>query len=455
MSYLQIVSTVFWALFLFLTLIVAHFLFFAAVGLFAKKRFPHTDVRYKYGIIIPARNEEAVVSGLIESVQKNNYPQDKLHIFVIAHNCTDRTAEIARSMGATVYEYNNPKENTMGYAFRYLFSCIERDYGTQNYDGFFLFNADNILDRNYFAAMNDAFAYYDKKYVITSFRNSKNFGANLISGLYGLYFATGCRLESRGRTVLGCSTRVQGTGYVINSSIVKDGWPYVSLTEDWEFSADQILQSNKIRYCDDAVFYDEQPTTFSIMWRQRVRWSRGHLLVFYARFRDLIASIFRPKQPHKGSLLDISVNMLPYTLLWFVVFVLQFVALLLVPVVDPSVTFREVFLGNGNFFTSTGALFSTLRMTALAYLCSVFSAALVFIAEHRRIKGVSFFKKCAVCLVWPIFMGLQLPIDLQAFFSRNLGWKPIPHKDQTSFAHVNEHVEIPEKAASADAADGE
>jgi len=156
---------------------------------------------------------------LIKSIQKNKYPQNKLQIFVIAHNCNDDTAKISRDLGAIVYEYNNPLENTMGYAFKYLFSKIEEDYGTQNYDGFFLFNADNILSVDYFEKMNDAFEYFKGERVITSCRNSKNFGANVISASYGLYFLSGCRFECRGRSVLDCSTRVQGTGYVINSNI--------------------------------------------------------------------------------------------------------------------------------------------------------------------------------------------------------------------------------------------
>jgi cellulose synthase/poly-beta-1,6-N-acetylglucosamine synthase-like glycosyltransferase len=134
--------------------------------------------------------------------------------------------------------------------------------------------------------MNDAFEYYDHQYVVTSFRNSKNFGSNIMSGLYGMYFALGCVCEFRGRNVCGCSKRIEGCDYVISSKVVENGWPYVTLTEDWEFSADQILDSNKIRYCDEAIFYNEQPTTFKVMWRQRVRWSRGHLLVLYYRVKD-------------------------------------------------------------------------------------------------------------------------------------------------------------------------
>ncbi len=292
-SYAGIVNFIFFIIFTVFSLMMIHFIFFSIVGLFTYKKYPKAKVQHKYGLIIPARNEEKVVGNLIKSIQKNKYPQDKLQIFLIAHNCTDRTAEIGRELGATVYEYNNPNECTMGYAFRYLFKQIEKDYGTQNYDGFFLFNADNILSTNYFEKMNDAFDSCNGEYVITSFRNSKNFGSNVISGMYGLYFMIGCRLESRGRTVLNCSTRVQGTGYVINSKLVKDGWPYVTLTEDWEFSADQIILNNKIKYCDEAVFYDEQPYKLKVAIRQRVRWSKGHLQSTAKNSPKLLKNMFK------------------------------------------------------------------------------------------------------------------------------------------------------------------
>ena len=439
MSYLETIQLITMIIYGLMGLLMVHFVIFAVVGIFCKKTFPKSDKVNRYGLIIPARNEEAVVAGLIDSIKKNNYPQDKLQIFVIAHNCTDRTAEIAREHGATVYEYSNPKENTMGFAFKYLFSCIERDYGTQSFDGFFLFNADNILDINYIAKMHDAFEYYDHESVITSYRNSKNFGTNLISGLYGMYFAVGCRLESRGRTVLGCSTRVQGTGYLISSKVVKNGWPYVSLTEDWEFTADQILFDNNIRYCDAAVFYDEQPTTLRIMWRQRVRWSRGHLLVFYARFRDLFKRLFKKDTQHRVSLYDITVFILPSPLILLLLQLIQFALTAIAPLIDSSVTARQIFLGStGNILTSEGLVFALLRSAIASAAVTLLTAIIIFIIERKRIHGVGFFRKVLITLLWPIFLLIQLPMDVQAFFSRNLGWKPIPHNDQTKFEHVNQ-----------------
>ena len=449
MNYVEIVNLVFSCIFGLYGLLMLHFVIFGIIGVFSYKKYPKTDVINKYGLIIPARNEEKVVGNLIESIHKSDYPQDKLHIFVIAHNCTDNTAEVARRLqkegfaNVSVYEYNNPNECTMGYAFRHLFSCIEKDYGTQSFDGFFIFNADNIVEKNYFTKMNDAFEYYDHKYVVTSFRNSKNFGSNVMSGLYGMYFALGCVCEFRGRNVCACSTRIAGCGYVISSKIVENGWPYVTLTEDWEFSADQILDSNKIRYCDEAIFYDEQPTTFKVMWRQRVRWSRGHLLVLYSRVKDLIKALFHPKTKHRMSTFDILMNCLPFCLVLGFIGILQYILLAFAPLF--GIDYQTVFLGDyqahewwWNLIFNQGALWGLARSTAGSYFGMLFMAIVVFIVCRKRIFHVSLGKKILISLVWPLFLMIQFPIDFVAMCSRNLGWKVIPHDDKTTIHTLDE-----------------
>lgn len=416
-------------------LIYVHFAIFFIVGLFVKKKYPHTEEKLKYGIIIPARNEEKVVGNLIESIKRNKYPQDKLQIFVIAHNCTDKTAEIARAKGATVYEYNNPRECTMGYAFRYLFDRINEDFGTTNYDGFFLFNADNVLAKNYIEKMNDAFVARGKRDIITSFRNSKNFGTNLISALYGFYFMYGCAFESRGRTVCGCSTRVQGTGYVINSDIVKDGWKYVTLTEDWEFSVDQILKGHKIFYCDEAVFYDEQPTDMKIMLRQRTRWAKGHLLVCVTRIKDLLRGLFRsPKKgggKYKFSIYDITANILPVLVTTLILFFVQaaltaFAPLAGIPAADAWSTWG----------------INTAKSMGLYYTSTLILTILLAVTERKRIKGVSFPLKLAAIILCPIFLYLSVPIEAVCLFIRNVKWKTIPHNDTTAIEQIGKKRKI-------------
>jgi cellulose synthase/poly-beta-1,6-N-acetylglucosamine synthase-like glycosyltransferase len=252
-----------------------------------------------------------------------------------------------------------------------------------------------------------------------------------MSALYGLYFVYGCRFESRGRTVMGCSTRVQGTGYVINSNIVKDGWPYVTLTEDWEFTADRILLDEKIRFCDEAVFYDEQPTKVKVMVRQRLRWAKGHLLVCVTRFSDMIRGIFKPRSKggirNKGSMFDFFVNSLPVCVIATAISVLQFIAILFSPL-----------FGHNLIEVLWGSFLSSLPAAIASYLFIAALSFLIYIIEARRIKNVSLFIKIVSALIWPAFLLLATPIEVVALFWRNLQWKEIPHTNTTDFATLNE-----------------
>lgn len=431
MSYIMIVWIVFTAIGAVLALMSLQYVVFMLVGIFKKKTYPKTEEKLRYGIIIGARNEEAVIGRLIDSIHDNDYPKDKVQIFVIAHNCTDATARIAREKGATVYEYNNPNEKTVGYAYKYLVSKINEDWGWQNYDGFFIINADNVLTRNYISKMNDAFVATGKKHVLTSYRNSQNFGRNYMSCLYGIFFLSACRFESRGRTVCGCSTRVSGTGYLFNSEIVKDGWNYVTLTEDWEFTADQIAEGKKVFYCDDAEFFDEQPTTVKIMWRQRLRWSRGHLIVFFTRFKKLMKSLFRSKKKggveNKFSIYDASMSVLPLSVVSVVLMLLQLVFVAIAPLFGESA--REIWLLYGCF---------TLISACVGYVGAVIVGGLLVLLERKRILNVKRGTMAQALLLWPVFLLLNIVLDVISLFIKKLEWKTIPHGNQQQESGVQE-----------------
>lgn len=436
MGYSEITWIVVTAIYACLGILMAHFVLFGIIGVFTKKRFPETEKKLRYCILIPTRNEENVVANLIDSIKKSNYPQENLHTFVVAHNCTDNTAGVAEEAGATVYRYDNPNECTKGYALKYLIKKIAKDYPDEHFDGFFILDADNILDGNFISKMNDAFVANGENSVITSFRNSKNFGSNVMSALYGLYFVYGCRIESRGRTVLGCSTRVQGTGYIVPAKALKDGWKYVTLTEDWEITADQIIGNTPVVYCDEAMFYDEQPTTWRIMWRQRLRWMRGHTLVFWQRFGDLISQLFKPKKKggssRKFSIYDITVNVLPIGVITTLLFVLDHTLALLTPLFVPGTTILEVYMSK---------LPGMILTTALSYIGTVLLTILVYILEGKRIPKVNFFIKVLSVLLLPLFTLLAVPMDVISLFCKNLGWKPIPHTDTTDMEqlHADHH----------------
>lgn len=141
---------------------------------------------HKYAVLISARNEEIVIPKLIESIRGQDYPAELVSIFVVADNCTDATAEKAAAAGAEVWERNDKLFTGKGYALDFLLRKIREKYPGEEFDGYFIFDADNLLSKNYITEMNRVFS--DGYRIITSYRNSKNFGTNWISAGYALLF---------------------------------------------------------------------------------------------------------------------------------------------------------------------------------------------------------------------------------------------------------------------------
>ena len=191
-------------------LLYAYRTLYIVVGLFRTKRFAPAKVHHRYAVLIAARNEEAVIGNLLESIARQDYPADCITVFVCADNCNDRTAAIAREKGAICYARTDRDHCTKGYALQYMLEQIRRDYGPDAFEGYFIFDADNLLRRDYVSRMNDAFDAGET--VITSYRNTKNLRANCLAAGYALHWLRTARFESRARSFLGFSTWVQGCG---------------------------------------------------------------------------------------------------------------------------------------------------------------------------------------------------------------------------------------------------
>jgi glycosyltransferase involved in cell wall biosynthesis len=190
------------------------------IPLFKKGKAPQTAVAlHKYGVLITARNEEAVIRGLIGSIREQTYPRELVTVFVAADNCTDRTAAAAREAGAVVYERFSTDRIGKGYALDFLLSRIASDYPPDAFDGFFVFDADNLLDENYISEMNKTFS--EGHRIITSYRNSKNYDANWISAGYSLWFLRESQFLNNPRMLTGTSCAVSGTGFLVHRDVIR------------------------------------------------------------------------------------------------------------------------------------------------------------------------------------------------------------------------------------------
>lgn len=371
-----------------------------------RKARPHGEARAnRYAILICARNEQAVVGDLIASIRNQSYDQSLLSIFVMADNCTDDTALVARVAGATVYERFNRVQVGKGYALQALLEQLEEDY-PRGFDGYFVFDADNILAPGYIEAMNRTFS--DGHEIITSYRNSKNYGDNWISAGYALWFLRESRYLNHARFLLGSSCAVSGTGFLFSRRVLEETgpWPFHMLTEDIQFSVDQVTRGRKIAFCPEAVLYDEQPVTFRQSWKQRMRWSKGYLQVFRGYGTRLLRGVLRGS----FSCYDMAAAIMP-------AFILSAASIVC------NVTLGIWGAVHGDDLTI--ALLSVGQMLLSMYMTLFVLGAITTITEWRSIHTTT--KKLLYTFTFPLFMFTYIPISLSAFFCK-VEWQPIEHR---------------------------
>lgn len=401
-------------IFVLFTLLYSYQIAYVAVELYhtrrKKMRIPQAKRYHRFAVIVCARNESAVIGQLVRSVKLQKYPKDLLDVFVVADNCTDDTAQIARQAGAIVYERQNRQQVGKGYALNYVFHKLEDDY-PDRYEGYLIFDADNLLCPDYVAKMNDVF---DQGYrVITSYRNSKNYDTNWISAGCALWFLREARYLNAPRMCLGTNCAVSGTGFLVASSLIREnnGWHFHLLTEDIEFSIDCASKSERIAYCPEAMFYDEQPITFHQSWDQRLRWSKGFYQVF-EKYGKLLAKNMVCK--HSFSCFDMFMTISPALLVSISSVVVNSCALLLA-VIDVkhnvgvvSATINAICASCFNFYFLLFAL-----------------GLLTTITEWKKINARPI-KKILYVFTFPIFIFTYVPIAIVALF-RKVEWKPIAH----------------------------
>lgn len=414
-------------------LTVYHYLYLV-IGFFGKKTsFAPSQKKYRYGVVVCARNEERVIGKLLESIAGQTYPKEKITVFVCADNCTDGTAEICREAGCVVYERKAPPvaKARKGYALEYLFERIAVEYDLQKFDGFAFFDADNVLAPDWFEKMNDAFA--TGADVVTTYRNTKNFDTNFISAAYGIHFFRSTVTYHRPRQKIGTSTHIAGTGYAVRSDLLKDGWHYTGLTEDTQFTQEMVSRGKRIVFCEDAEFFDEQPHSFKVMFRQRLRWSKGRLVVYLKNgWKNLRGLFTNGNVPKAWANYDIFWYLYPGSLVSALLSVVTFFAGVAASVAAGTGAVRlSAALTPAEIFKYFRLIFIAL---AYAYLNFTAQAAIVLFRERKHVH-CSAAKKILYVFTFFWFDLVNLPISVVSLFLR-VRWKPIVHDEAFSYSQI-------------------
>ncbi|MCI8486721.1 MAG: glycosyltransferase family 2 protein, partial [Clostridia bacterium] len=347
----------------------------------------------RFMAIIPAHNEEIVVGNLIASLKKQKYPKELFDIYVIADNCTDNTAKVAKEAGAIVYERFDEEHKTKGYALDwFLKQKIEEN---AEYDAFCIFDADNIVDVNFIKNMNKKLCQGEE--VVQGYRDIKNPTDSWVSAGYAIFYWTMNRFYHLARYNLGLSPLINGTGFMVKFDLIKptNGFDTVTLTEDIEFSLKTIISGKKLGWATDAIVYDEQPVGFKQSWSQRSRWTVGHMQCLKEYTKPLAAAVKEPKTLMNFDGLLYMLGSIPMFVLTIVLLILNFV----------------MYFGNG--MSTMDLVINCLRYLLPTFLLPIFTAIIIMILDKKPIKPM-----IKGLVLYPLFLGSWLLINFKCLFKR-------------------------------------
>ncbi len=371
------------------------------------------EKNHKFMAIVPAHNEETVIKNLVESLKAQDYPENLYDIFVIADNCTDATAEIAKEAGAKVLKRFDETNKTKGYALNwFLKQKIEEN---ADYDAFCVFDADNIVDKNFLKNMNKKLCQGEE--IVQGYRDIKNPTDSWIAGGYAIFYWMMNRFYHLARYNLGLSPLINGTGFMVKFDLIKpNGWQTITLTEDIEFSLINIAKGRKIGWATDAIVYDEQPVHFAQSWSQRSRWTVGHLQCMKNYTKDLAKGVVEHKtlMNFDGLLYMFGIPMMILT------FVLLGINGLLY--LGAEMTAAELIGNYGRYLIAT-------------FILPVITGTAIMALDKRKIKPM-----LGAIICYPLFLGSWIAINIKCIVKPNTKWEKIEHVRDIDIKEVKQET---------------
>ena len=384
-------------------------LVYAILGFGKTITFKNSDKNSKFAILIPARNESGVIEDIFSALLNQNYPKSCFDVYVIVNSPEDKTIEIAKKYGyiALVCQNQKCKGDALDYALAHIYA------NKLNYDSFLIFDADNIPTTNFLYEMNKAVCSgYD---IGIGYRNSKNWNDGWVASSTALTFSLVNTLSNKGRSKIGVNCIFSGTGYFISKKVLDkfQGWPFKTLTEDYEISLYATLNNLKTTYVENAEYFDEQPINLKTSCKQRVRWVKGFVTVRKQYVGKIAHSIFKDGQ-NVWSKIEQTMGVMP-------------LALLIVDAIVYSL-FQVGFLITANIIGANPILFAQqlIGTILLTYVVLVAITGVCILSEANRVK---FKPKMVIStlIMNPLYMSLYVPIAIKAIFSNNIKWDKIEH----------------------------
>lgn len=386
--------------------ITIYYIALSFFGLYMKRDKKEYHPINKFALIVAAHNEEVVISDMVKSLKEIDYPEELYDIYVVADNCTDKTAEKAKKSGALVCERFDKKNQGKGFAMEWMFRKLSTF--KKKYDAVAIFDADNLVSHNFLTEMNKKLC--EGYSVVQGYLDSKNPEDTWITGAYSISFWTTNRMFQVARNNLNLSAQLGGTGCCIKTDVLRKlGWGATCLTEDLEFSCKLVLNGSKVGFAHEAVVYDEKPLKLMQSWHQRKRWMQGFADVSERYFFKLMKNAIL-KHDFKSfdcALYSIQpIQMILTTLVMIIGFIKNIVGFV-----------NNILVFNMSTFLDKMNVNRVTILTVLLVLIAIFQfvyTPLILILEKKFNLKIFWYY-----IVYPLYAITWLPIAVQGIIHKN------------------------------------
>ncbi|MCC6160307.1 MAG: glycosyltransferase family 2 protein [Deltaproteobacteria bacterium] len=233
---------------------------------------PH-EPRTRFTVLIPAHNEEAGVGRTISAAREIDYPAHMFEIVVLADNCDDGTADVARRAGVNVVERRDPRKRGKGFALDWFISG--RTWGEG--DALVCLDADSVVDADYLRALDAAIQ--DGAPAVQGYNGARDPGRSSLAALSTLTNTMKNAGTYAGRARLGLPAPLMN-GWCLTGRVLRNcGWMSFSVAEDFEQTLRLAILGVYPRFVDSVAVRSEKASSFAKAAGQRKRWSGGQAQV--------------------------------------------------------------------------------------------------------------------------------------------------------------------------------
>jgi len=289
-----IINLLFALIFLYVIVTTLYLVILTVAAWFFRKKRGLAPKSLSVAVIIPAHNEALEIEKTISNVKACRYSEESRGIVVIADNCDDETAALARSAGAVVVERNDPSNRGKGQALDWFFKTHREIYG--RYDVVAIMDADTVPHPDFLSEISLSLSSPDVK-VMQGYYGVSNPEDNWRTALSSAALNVFHHVRPAGRNRIGGTAGLKGNGMAFRTDILKSyGWPAYSIVEDIEFSMILLQDGILVHYNPDAIVYGEMASEKKQAETQRKRWEGGRFEVFKKYGLTLLKMWFRNKK---------------------------------------------------------------------------------------------------------------------------------------------------------------